>query len=58
MARQEIITLAQRSQTIYPEMLVNGTTQLAVKVLQTKTVVKKRNYVVVMRFRRGVSYNI
>ena len=42
---------------IDPEILVNGTTQVRVKVLQERTIVAKRYWVVVKGFRRGVSNN-
>ena len=43
---------------IDPEILVDGTTQVRVKVLQERTIVAKRDWAVVKGFRRGVSDNM
>ena len=41
-----------------PDMLVPGKTQIQIKIMQSATIVAKRNYAVVSGFRRGVSENI
>ena len=41
-----------------PDMLIPGKTQIQIKIMQSATIVAKRNYAVVVGFRRGVSKNI
>jgi len=43
---------------IDPEILINGTTQVRVKVLQERTIVSKRDWAVVKGFRKGVCDNM
>ena len=41
-----------------PVMLIPGKTQIQIKIMQSAVIVAKRDYVVVMGFRRGISRNI
>jgi hypothetical protein len=54
----KIYSIPTKSDDIDPDVLVNGTTPVRLKVLQARTVVKKRGYAVVMRFWRSISDNI
>ena len=40
---------------IDPDMLLPGKTQIQIKIMQSVTIVVRRNYAVVTGFRRGVS---
>ena len=55
---EEIYIIPTKPDNINPEILVNGTTQVRVKVLQERTIVKKRDWVVVKGFLRGASDNM
>ena len=46
----EIYVIPTKPDNIDPEILVNGTTQVKVKVLQARTIVKKRDWAVVKGF--------
>ena len=54
----EIYVIPTKPDDINPEILVNGTTQVRVKVLQERTIVKKRDWAVVLGFWKGASNNI
>ena len=47
--------IATKPDDIDPDIIVNRTTHARVKVLQARTIVKKRDLAVVLGFRKGVS---
>ena len=53
----ETYVIQTKPDDIDPNVLVNETTQVRVKVLQARTIVKKRDWAVVVGFRKSVSDN-
>ena len=53
----ETYVIPTKPDNINPDVLVNGTTQTILKVLQAQTIVKKRDWVVVLGFQKSVSNN-